>query len=175
MPHRPNSTRIRREALAKGETGVYRPVSLALTSRAGVPGRWWFPYKKTAGVCSYIHSPTPSPLPYLDERLSADLCITLQFCVSSFWCAVQRGKNLHPPSTMAPTKEVLRNPLHIIVVGAGLGGLSAAIASRLAGHTVIICEQALVLGEVNSSRYPSHPLHFQLNPKSGRSRNPDPA
>jgi len=38
--------------------------------------------------------------------------------------------------------------LDIIVVGAGLGGLSAAIAARLAGHTVRLVEQAHHLGEV---------------------------
>lgn len=40
------------------------------------------------------------------------------------------------------------NPLHIIFVGAGLGGLAAAIATRQAGHNVTICEQAPALGEV---------------------------
>jgi salicylate hydroxylase len=40
------------------------------------------------------------------------------------------------------------NPLHVIVVGAGLGGLAAAIAIRQSGHDVTICEQAPALGEV---------------------------
>ena len=39
-------------------------------------------------------------------------------------------------------------PLHVVVVGAGLGGLAAAIATRQAGHSVTICEQAAELGEV---------------------------
>ena len=42
------------------------------------------------------------------------------------------------------------NPLHVIIVGAGLGGLAAAIATREAGHNVTICEQAPALGEVRS-------------------------
>jgi salicylate hydroxylase len=40
-------------------------------------------------------------------------------------------------------------PLHIIVVGAGLGGLSAAISCSLAGHKVTVLEQAAQLGEVS--------------------------
>lgn len=39
-------------------------------------------------------------------------------------------------------------PLRIIVVGAGLGGLSAAIALARRGHSVTILEQASKLGEV---------------------------
>ena len=40
-------------------------------------------------------------------------------------------------------------PLHIIVVGAGLCGLSAAIALARRGHSVVVLEQAAELGEVN--------------------------
>ncbi|KAF8245522.1 FAD/NAD(P)-binding domain-containing protein [Wilcoxina mikolae CBS 423.85] len=40
--------------------------------------------------------------------------------------------------------------LDIIIVGAGLGGLSAAIAARLAGHSVRLVEQAHHLGEVGA-------------------------
>lgn len=44
-----------------------------------------------------------------------------------------------------------QNPLHVVIVGAGLGGLAAAIATRQAGHNVTICEQAPALGEVRFS------------------------
>ena len=73
-------------------------------------------------------------------------------------------------NTMATIKPQA-NPLHVIVVGAGLGGLAAAIATRLSGHNVTICEQAPALGEVNS------PLHLRIGSYSqseGWSRNPDP-
>ena len=37
---------------------------------------------------------------------------------------------------------------HVAIVGAGLGGLAAAIGIAHAGHRVTILEQAPVLGEV---------------------------
>ena len=44
---------------------------------------------------------------------------------------------------------------HVAIVGAGLGGLAAAIGIAHAGHKVTILEQASVLGEVNDLH--SHP------------------
>jgi salicylate hydroxylase len=41
-----------------------------------------------------------------------------------------------------------RVQLNIIIVGAGLGGLSTAIALRQRGHRVTVFEQAIKLGEV---------------------------
>lgn len=43
--------------------------------------------------------------------------------------------------------------LQIAIIGAGLGGLAAAIGISRAGHKVTILEQAPLLGEVGS-----HPL-----------------
>jgi salicylate hydroxylase len=40
-------------------------------------------------------------------------------------------------------------PLDIIVVGAGLGGLATAVASRLSGHNVTVYESAKELREVS--------------------------
>jgi salicylate hydroxylase len=38
--------------------------------------------------------------------------------------------------------------LNIVIVGAGLGGLSAAIACALAGHNVVVLETVPALAEV---------------------------
>lgn len=42
--------------------------------------------------------------------------------------------------------------MDIIIVGAGLGGLAAAIGISKAGHRVTILEQAEQLGEVSRNR-----------------------
>lgn len=52
------------------------------------------------------------------------------------------------------------DPLDIIVVGAGLGGLAAAIASRLAGHNVTVYESAQELKEVGAG--------LQVTPNASR-------
>ncbi|KAA8910288.1 hypothetical protein FN846DRAFT_555513 [Sphaerosporella brunnea] len=52
------------------------------------------------------------------------------------------------------------NPLNVLIVGAGLGGLAAAIATRQSGHNVTICEQASALGEVGAG--------IQIPPNSAR-------
>ena len=43
--------------------------------------------------------------------------------------------------------------LHVAIVGAGLGGLAAAIGIARAGHNVTVIEQAPVLGEVRPFLY----------------------
>lgn len=44
---------------------------------------------------------------------------------------------------------VVKAPLQITIVGAGLAGLSAAISCALAGHHVLVIESAKELAEVN--------------------------
>lgn len=68
--------------------------------------------------------------------------------------------------------------LHVAVVGAGLGGLAAAIAIARGGHRVTILEQATKLGEVSTHPQISVLLFTFLlvtyKKCSGWSRNPDP-
>ena len=55
----------------------------------------------------------------------------------------------HPVADRFITCSSGRKPrFHIAIVGAGLGGLSAAIGISRAGHRVTILEQAAQLGEV---------------------------
>ena len=46
--------------------------------------------------------------------------------------------------------------LQIAIIGAGLGGLAAAIGIARAGHKVTILEQATLLGEVSSHLLARH-------------------
>lgn len=57
--------------------------------------------------------------------------------------AVDTINDAQPPLHRAPLK------LNVVVVGAGLGGLSLAIALTRRGHSVRVLEQASRLGEVS--------------------------
>ncbi|KAF7563751.1 hypothetical protein G7046_g401 [Stylonectria norvegica] len=60
----------------------------------------------------------------------------------------------HKEYTSGQVQEKLHRPessrLHVIVVGAGLGGLGAAIAILLAGHDVTVLESASSIGDVGA-------------------------
>jgi salicylate hydroxylase len=46
-------------------------------------------------------------------------------------------------------KAEAKRQFHIAIIGAGLGGLAAAISIAQGGHRATILEQAAELGEVN--------------------------
>lgn len=50
----------------------------------------------------------------------------------------------------SPTRRSRLTSFKIVIVGAGLGGLGAAIALRLAGHNVVVLESAPEIGEVGA-------------------------
>lgn len=63
------------------------------------------------------------------------------------------ARSTHDSTTAHPFTATLTNhpcPLDVLVVGAGLGGLAAAIACSLAGHRVVCLEAATQLGEVGA-------------------------
>ncbi|KAK5663371.1 hypothetical protein OQA88_3799 [Cercophora sp. LCS_1] len=57
----------------------------------------------------------------------------------------------HDPSTCrpeySPVSECHQRSLNIVIVGAGIGGLAAALGLRRNGHTVLIYEQSRLAGE----------------------------
>ncbi|ORY59675.1 uncharacterized protein BCR38DRAFT_375884 [Pseudomassariella vexata] len=55
-----------------------------------------------------------------------------------------------PPEVRQKTERDPANRLDVIVVGAGLGGLGAAISILLAGHNVTVLESASEIGEIGA-------------------------
>ncbi|KAI4868020.1 FAD/NAD(P)-binding domain-containing protein [Hypoxylon rubiginosum] len=65
-----------------------------------------------------------------------------------------------PPKVWEKAERDPSSQLHVIIVGAGLGGLGAAIAILLAGHNVTVLESASEIGEIGAG--------IQVLPNSSR-------
>lgn len=65
-----------------------------------------------------------------------------------------------PPQVWEKVERDPSSQLHVIIVGAGLGGLGAAIAILLAGHNVTVLESASEIGEIGAG--------IQVLPNSSR-------
>lgn len=61
---------------------------------------------------------------------------------------IAQSSLIRPTSVSFSTMKA-RKSIQIVIVGAGMGGLGAAIALRRAGHKVIVLEQAAEFGEVH--------------------------
>lgn len=61
---------------------------------------------------------------------------------------IQNGNLTSNGESLVNGTSDANTPLNIIIVGAGLGGLAAAISCTMAGHKVTVLEQAAKLGEV---------------------------
>ncbi|KAL4972420.1 hypothetical protein BDW66DRAFT_169619 [Aspergillus desertorum] len=55
-----------------------------------------------------------------------------------------------PEPQITPRQRDENSTLKVVIIGAGLGGLGAAIAIRLAGHSVTVLESAREIGEVGA-------------------------
>ncbi|KAL6238327.1 hypothetical protein BDW75DRAFT_26700 [Aspergillus navahoensis] len=55
-----------------------------------------------------------------------------------------------PERRKTPKQRDANSTLKVIIIGAGLGGLGAAISIRLAGHSVVVLESAREIGEVGA-------------------------
>ncbi|KAI1497853.1 FAD/NAD(P)-binding domain-containing protein [Biscogniauxia marginata] len=65
-----------------------------------------------------------------------------------------------PPKTWQKVERSTSSQLHVLVVGAGLGGLGAAISILLAGHNITVLESAADIGEIGAG--------IQVLPNSSR-------
>lgn len=54
-------------------------------------------------------------------------------------------------ANLAVLQSSAKDPLEVLIVGAGLGGISAAISIALSGHSVRVLEAAKELAEVRDA------------------------
>jgi hypothetical protein len=89
------------------------------------------------------------------------LCIVHSFSIQVSKAHLLLSNDYHPklpgsPENKMPEAET-KAQFHIAIVGAGLGGLAAAISIAQGGHRATIFEQAAELGEASIASSP-HPL-----------------
>lgn len=85
------------------------------------------------------------------QRVERDLQVTYNGIETiPYEISVNHAVNRLDPFHKMSSRRSSSSKLNIIIVGAGLSGLSGAISCALAGHRVVVLESAKELAEVSS-------------------------
>lgn len=97
--------------------------------------------------------PAPSPRPGL-QHFGLDASLTTSYPTNSLQF-LREIANKQGNALIANEGMIARKSLNLVIVGAGLGGLAAAVALARSGHSVEVVEQAPQLGEVGAENQSS--------------------